>query len=108
MVQRLFSLFPAEAAGYGLDPAGMLLRNLKSAAHPSWEIAALFIVVALLSFGVLTPPSCIASSVVQTAILFGSDHRSQTFRYRRGNFRLAFALALLDKSRQVFELAKLR
>ena len=52
VVQRLFSLFPAEAAGYGPDPAGMLLRNLKSAAHPPWEIVALFIVVALLSFGV--------------------------------------------------------
>jgi hypothetical protein len=32
----------------------MLLGNLKSAALSSWEIAALVIVVALLSFGVLT------------------------------------------------------
>lgn len=82
LLQRLFSMFPAGAAGFGLlilrlCAAGMLVRNavLTSAPElPFSEAAALFVLVVLLCIGVFTPAACIAAGLAQITLLICAAH----------------------------------
>lgn len=70
-------MFPVGAAGYGLlilrlCAAGMLVRSAIPEARvlfSAWEIAGIVILTLLLCLGALTPLSCVASGVVQIAIV---------------------------------------
>jgi hypothetical protein len=72
-VQRLFSMFPAGAAGYGLlilrlCAAAMLMHqtmNGGSSVCTIWALVCASVVALLLCLGVLTPFSCVASGIVQ-------------------------------------------
>jgi hypothetical protein len=77
VVQRLFSMFPDGAAGWGLlllrgCAAGMLLRDSildTTVSIAVWEIAAVSIVAAAFCLGVFTPVSCCASGLLQIFLL---------------------------------------
>jgi len=81
-VQRLFSMFPAAAAGWGLlllraCAAGMLLRN--STADPtipiaSWAIAGIIILAGAFCLGAFTPVVCCVSVVVQACLMLRTPH----------------------------------
>ena len=82
-VQRLFSMFPAGAAGYGLlllrlCAAAMLVRNVIRFPTVSlcvWETVGLLILAAALCLGVVTPLSSTASALVQALILLRAGDR---------------------------------
>src|SRR5215467_1543814 len=73
MVQRLFSMFPAGAAGWGLlllrvCAAGMLFRNCildATVSIPAWEIAGVVILAGAFLLGVFTPVTCCLSALLQ-------------------------------------------
>jgi hypothetical protein len=79
-LQRLFSMFPAGAPGFGLlilrlCAAGMLFRNAQPITAPTiWMTVVLFVLVVALSIGVFTPVVCIASSLAQVVLLIRAPH----------------------------------
>jgi hypothetical protein len=76
-VQRLFSMFPVGAAGWGLVllrlcAAGMLIRNCildATASIPIWEIAGVVILAGAFFLGAFTPISCCISALLQIFVL---------------------------------------
>jgi hypothetical protein len=93
-LQRLFSMFPAGAAGFGLIilrlcAAAMLVRNVVLIAAPTlswWETGALLVVVGAMCFGAFTPAACIASVLTQIALLL--------WAFPRGLLETAFSVGL--------------
>src|SRR5215467_12898587 len=77
VVQRLFSMFPAGAAGWGLVllrlcAAGMLVRNCildATVSIPTWEIAGVVILAGTFFLGAFTPISCCISALLQIFVL---------------------------------------
>jgi uncharacterized membrane protein YphA (DoxX/SURF4 family) len=81
-------MFPAGAAGWGLlllrlCAAGMLFRISTlnaTVSMPTWEIAALAILVAAFCLGLFTPITCCVSAVLQIFILLRA-HEPDYFRF---------------------------
>jgi hypothetical protein len=100
-VQRLYSMFPAGAAGCGLlllrlCAAGMLLRNVTrfpTVPPRVWETAVLLVLAGALCLGVVTPLICAASALVQALILLRAGDRD-LFQFAF-SFCVAIALFLL-------------
>jgi hypothetical protein len=77
VVQRLFSMFPAGAAGCGLlllriCAAGMLARNCildATVSIPMWEIAGVIILAGAFCLGAFTPVGCCISALLQIFVL---------------------------------------
>ena len=76
-MQRLFSMFPAGAAGFGLlvlrlCAAALLVRYAQLVAVTAmlwWETAALVVLVTALAIGVFTPAICLVSFLIQVVLL---------------------------------------
>ena len=87
-VQRLFSMFPAGAAGWGLVflrlcAAGMLVRNSATdtiVPIATWEIAGVIILAGAFCLGAFTPVICCVSALVQVLMLLG-PHEPDPFRF---------------------------
>jgi len=100
-MQRLFSMFPAGAAGWGLlllrvCAAGMFLRNSTAdatASIPTWEIAGIVILAGAFCLGVFTPVSSCVSAVVQVFMVV-RIHEPDPFQFAF-SFGLTAALFLL-------------
>ena len=77
VVQRLFSMFPAGAAGCGLlllrlCAAGMLIRNCildATVSIPVWEIAGVVVLAGAFAVGAFTPVVCCFSALLQIFVL---------------------------------------
>src|SRR5215470_10437002 len=88
VVQRLFSMFPAGAAGWGLlllrlCAAGMLFRNCildATVSIPIWEIAAVVILAGAFFLGAFTPISCCLSALLQIFVLLRA-HQSNPLHF---------------------------
>lgn len=81
IVQRLFSMFPAGAAGCGLlllrvCAAGMLVHNsIADGTVPiaMWKIGAVILFAGALCLGVFTPVGCCISAVWQAFMMLGTE-----------------------------------
>jgi uncharacterized membrane protein YphA (DoxX/SURF4 family) len=81
-------MFPAGAAGWGLlllrlCAAGMLIRISTlnaTVSMPTWEIAAILILVAAFCLGLATPITCCVSAVLQI-VLLSRAHEPDYFRF---------------------------
>ena len=87
VVQRLFSMFPAGAAGWGLlllrlCAAGTLVRAAADApvSIHIWETAGLGILVGAFCFGAFTPLSCSLSALIQ-AFMLALAHESDPLQF---------------------------
>lgn len=100
-VQRLFSMFPAGAAGWGLlllrvCAAGMLVHNSTADGTVSiavWKIAAVILLVGVFCLGLFTPVSCCISVVWQAFMMLGA-HELDPFQFAF-SFCVTTALLLL-------------